>query len=92
MTALAPSEIPDVTAEPVATESGRASLHTWRAFRREPLGIISLSVLAPARDHRDRRAADRAYPASYGTDVLVPPRRRSTGSAPTASAATSSTR
>ena len=73
MTALAPSEIPDVTAEPVATESGRASLHTWRAFRRDPLGIISLSVLALLVVIAIAAPLISPYPASYGTDVLVPP-------------------
>ncbi|HLT60383.1 MAG TPA: ABC transporter permease, partial [Microlunatus sp.] len=59
--------------EPVATESPRAAVATWRAFRREPLGLaagaimillvlvaLSAPLLAP-------------YPESYGQVVLAPP-------------------
>lgn len=73
MTALSPDEIPDVIAEPVATESGRASAHTWRAFRRDPLGIISLSVLLLLVVVALAAPLIAPYPASYGTDVLRPP-------------------
>ncbi len=74
MTAPLPaSETSGPLVESVGTGSRRASRATWHAFRRQPLGMISLaillllvlvSVLAPLLA---------AYPASYGTEVLRPP-------------------
>ncbi|HEY0187929.1 MAG TPA: ABC transporter permease [Cellulomonas sp.] len=61
-------------AEPAGSTGGtRAGRATWHAFRRQPLGMVSLvvlvllvlvSVLAPLLVEA---------PASYGTDVLEPP-------------------
>jgi peptide/nickel transport system permease protein len=60
-------------AEPVATENGRAGLATWRVFRKEPLGIISLVILALLIVVAVAAPLLAPYPASYGTDVLKPP-------------------
>jgi peptide/nickel transport system permease protein len=46
MTAPLPSPETLHPTEPSAVGSERASAHTWRAFRRDPLGMISLGLLA----------------------------------------------
>lgn len=70
---LTTTELTTPLVEPAGERGDRASRATWRAFRRQPLGIVSLviltilvlvSVLAPLLS---------PYPASYGTDVLNPP-------------------
>ncbi|WP_431279657.1 ABC transporter permease [Leifsonia poae] len=72
MTTVAISDInPDL--EPVATESGRAGLHTWRAFRREPLGLISLGILILLVLVAIFAPLIAPYPPSYGDPVLAPP-------------------
>ncbi|UPL19502.1 ABC transporter permease [Microbacterium aurugineum] len=63
---LAPSE-------PTATGSERASAHTWRAFRRDPLGMISLGLLILLVIVALAAPLIAPYPASYGPDVLRPP-------------------
>ncbi|PKQ33510.1 MAG: hypothetical protein CVT61_15900 [Actinobacteria bacterium HGW-Actinobacteria-11] len=63
---LAPSE-------PTATGSERASAHTWRAFRRDPLGMISLGLLILLVVVALAAPLIAPYPASYGPDVLRPP-------------------
>ncbi|HEY9499299.1 MAG TPA: ABC transporter permease [Terrimesophilobacter sp.] len=63
----------DVTAEPLATEPVRASAQTWRAFRREPLGMASLGILSLLIVITAAAPLLAAYPASYGTDVLSEP-------------------
>ncbi len=65
--------VPDIGAEPVATESGRASAATWRAFRKEPLGIIAAVVMLVLLFVAVAAPLLAPYPASYGTDVLKPP-------------------
>ncbi|PQZ60727.1 peptide ABC transporter permease [Microbacterium sp. MYb54] len=63
---LAPSE-------PTAAGSERASAHTWRAFRRDPLGMISLGLLILLVIVALAAPLIAPYPASYGPDVLQPP-------------------
>lgn len=63
----------DVTAEPFAVEPVRASAQTWRAFRREPLGMASLGILSLLIVITAAAPLLAAYPASYGTDVLSEP-------------------
>jgi peptide/nickel transport system permease protein len=63
----------DSQLEPVATESGRAGLHTWRAFRREPLGLISLGILTLLVLMAITAPLIAPYPPSYGDPVLAPP-------------------
>lgn len=60
-------------AEPVATEKARASVQTWRAFRRDPLGMVSLGCLILLVIVSFAAPLIALYPASYGTDVLKPP-------------------
>ncbi|MFF1634596.1 ABC transporter permease [Leifsonia sp. NPDC058248] len=72
MTTVAIADI-DPQLEPVATESGRAGLHTWRAFRREPLGLISLGILILLVLVAIAAPLIAPYPPSYGDPVLAPP-------------------
>jgi peptide/nickel transport system permease protein len=72
MTTVAIADI-DPDLEPVATESGRAGLHTWRAFRREPLGLISLGILILLVLVAIAAPLIAPYPPSYGDPVLAPP-------------------
>ncbi|MCU1442892.1 MAG: peptide transporter permease [Cryobacterium sp.] len=60
-------------AEPVATEAGRGGAETWRVFRREPLGLISLAILLLLVVVALAAPLLAPYPASYGTDVLRAP-------------------
>jgi peptide/nickel transport system permease protein len=69
---LNPKPIAD-GAEPVASGSGRASAVTWRAFRREPLGMISGIILLSLVVIAFAAPLLAMYPASYGTDVLRAP-------------------
>ncbi|MGO4689429.1 ABC transporter permease [Glaciibacter sp. 2TAF33] len=62
-----------VLAEPVATESERAGAATWRVFRKEPLGLVSAGILLLLVVVALAAPLLAPYPASYGTDVLVPP-------------------
>ncbi|MDF2443839.1 MAG: peptide/nickel transport system permease protein [Subtercola sp.] len=62
-----------VLAEPLAPGNGRAGAATWRVFRRDPLGMISLAILALLVVVALGAPLFAAYPASYGTDVLKPP-------------------
>ncbi|MCB8044415.1 ABC transporter permease [Microbacterium oxydans] len=59
--------------EPTAAGSERASAHTWRAFRRDPLGMISLGLLILLVIVALAAPLIAPYPASYGPDVLRPP-------------------
>ncbi|KKX96955.1 peptide ABC transporter permease [Microbacterium sp. Ag1] len=59
--------------EPTAAGSERASAHTWRAFRRDPLGMISLGLLVLLVIVALAAPLIAPYPASYGPDVLRPP-------------------
>ncbi|KNY04478.1 ABC transporter permease [Microbacterium sp. GCS4] len=59
--------------EPAAVGSERASAHTWRAFRRDPLGMISLGLLILLVVIALAAPLIAPYPASYGPDVLRPP-------------------
>lgn len=73
MTAPLPSSVPLVPTEPTAAGSERASAHTWRAFRRDPLGMISLALLLLLVIIALAAPLIAPYPASYGPDVLRPP-------------------
>lgn len=61
------------TAEPVASESERAGAATWRAFRKEPLGIIAAVVMLVLVVVALAAPLLAPYPASYGTAVLQAP-------------------
>ncbi|WP_447653018.1 ABC transporter permease [Microbacterium sufflavum] len=73
MTAPLPSTENLVPSEPTAAGSERASAHTWRAFRRDPLGMISLGLLILLVIVALAAPLIAPYPASYGPDVLRPP-------------------
>ncbi|MEV8251514.1 ABC transporter permease [Microbacterium sp. NPDC076768] len=73
MTAPMPSSEALPPLEPIAAGSERASAHTWRAFRRDPLGMISLGLLIMLVIIAVAAPLIAPYPASYGTDVLRPP-------------------
>ncbi len=73
MTAPLPSTENLVRSEPVAVGNERASAHTWRAFRRDPLGMISLALLLLLVVIAIAAPLIAPYPASYGPDVLRPP-------------------
>jgi peptide/nickel transport system permease protein len=59
--------------EPVALENGRAAAQTWRAFRREPLGMLALAVLILLTIVAIAAPLIAPYPPSYGDPVLAPP-------------------
>lgn len=61
------TEVDTVRAEPSPRRE------TWRAFRREPLGIVSLVVLLLLVLVAAAGPLVTPMPGSYGTDVLVPP-------------------
>ena len=73
MTAPLPTSVPLVPTEPAASGNERASAHTWRAFRRDPLGMISLALLVLLVVVALAAPLIAPYPASYGPDVLRPP-------------------
>ena len=73
MTAPMPSSETLAPSEPTAAGSERASAHTWRAFRRDPLGMISLGLLILLVVVALAAPLIAPYPASYGPDVLRPP-------------------
>ncbi|WP_226532962.1 ABC transporter permease [Microbacterium paraoxydans] len=73
MTAPMPSSETLAPSDPTATGSERASAHTWRAFRRDPLGMISLGLLILLVVVALAAPLIAPYPASYGPDVLRPP-------------------
>ena len=73
MTAPIPSSETLAPSEPTAAGSERASAHTWRAFRRDPLGMISLGLLILLVIIALAAPLIAPYPASYGPDVLRPP-------------------
>ncbi|SDP26312.1 peptide/nickel transport system permease protein [Nakamurella panacisegetis] len=59
--------------EPVATELPGAARATWRAFRREPLGLIGLAVMGLLIVVAVAAPLIAAYPAGYGDTVLATP-------------------
>lgn len=73
MTAPMPDASATPIGEPVAVGNERASAHTWRAFRRDPLGMISLGLLLLLVLVAVAAPLIAPYPASYGPDVLRPP-------------------
>lgn len=60
-------------AEPVALEAPRPAAATWRAFRKEPLGIVAIAAMALLVVVAVAAPLLAEYPASYGIDVLAPP-------------------
>lgn len=62
-----------VGAEPIALGNGRASARTWQGFRREPLGMIALGVLALLTVVAIAAPLIAPYPPSYTKSVLLPP-------------------
>jgi peptide/nickel transport system permease protein len=73
MTAPLPEAALETVAEPAATGADRASRATWRVFRRQPLGLISLGILLLLVVVSIAAPLLAPYPASYGTEVLRPP-------------------
>ena len=74
MTAPLPeSELIGPTVEPAGVDGRRASSATWRAFRRMPLGMVSLGILSVLILVSILAPLLAPYPASYGTDVLSAP-------------------
>jgi peptide/nickel transport system permease protein len=66
----------DVAVQPAAADPARgrrSGSATWRAFRRQPLGMFSLAVLALLVLVSVLAPVLSAPPASYGPDVLRPP-------------------
>ncbi|WP_152365659.1 ABC transporter permease [Microlunatus speluncae] len=61
------------TAEPVATDSPRAGIATWRAFRREPLGLAAGAIMILLIVMAVAAPLLAPYPESYGVNVLRPP-------------------
>lgn len=61
------------SAEPIALDRGRTSAATWRAFRREPLGLIALGILALLVLVAVAAPLLAPYPSGYGDRVLSPP-------------------
>lgn len=72
-TPIPESELAPVVVDPAADEGRRASRQTWLAFRRQPLGMASLAILALLVLITVIAPLLAPYPASYGTDVLSPP-------------------
>lgn len=62
-----------VTAEPLSADGTRAGVATWRVFRRDPLGMVSLVILSLLVIVAVGAPLFAAFPASYGLDVLTPP-------------------
>jgi peptide/nickel transport system permease protein len=60
------------TVEPVA-DLPRAARATWRAFRREPLGMFALAVLILLVGAAFAAPLLASYPSGYGDSVLAPP-------------------
>jgi peptide/nickel transport system permease protein len=60
-------------AETVASEQPRPSIATWRAFRREPLGMIALGILIVLLLIAIFGPLLVAAPGTYGKVVLAPP-------------------
>lgn len=61
-------------AEPAAAPDGtRAGRATWRAFRRQPLGVAALAILVLLVGGSILAPLITDPPQSYGTDVLRPP-------------------
>jgi peptide/nickel transport system permease protein len=67
--------IPEVQVDGAETISDqpRRGVATWRAFRREPLGMIALTTLALLLVVAAAAPLLAARPATYGTDVLATP-------------------
>ena len=59
--------------EPVATGGARASRGTWHAFRRQPLGMVSLAILLLLVVMSIAAPLLSAAPASFSVDVLQGP-------------------
>ena len=59
--------------EPVALERPTAARATWRAFRRQPLGMLALGVMVILVAVALAAPLLAAYPSGYGSDLLAPP-------------------
>lgn len=70
---VVPVVIPDPDVAVAAIEPGRPGLQTWRTFRREPLGLVSLVILLLLVLVAATAPLLAPYPPSYGLDVLTPP-------------------
>lgn len=74
MTAPIPeSGVLDTVAETAGRDSKRGGTATWRVFRRQPLGLISLAILALIVLVSLLGPLLTPNPGSYGADVLRPP-------------------
>ncbi|MFS0714245.1 ABC transporter permease [Microbacterium sp. 2P01SA-2] len=74
MTAPLPAtEVVAPVIETAGADGRRASRQTWRAFRRQPLGMISFAILLGLVVVAFAAPLLAPYPASYGTDVLRAP-------------------
>jgi peptide/nickel transport system permease protein len=60
-------------AEPIAGNTERAGTATWRVFRTDPLGMVSLVILGLLVILAVGAPLFASYPASYGTEVLKAP-------------------
>lgn len=72
MTALDPVGSVSYT-EPITGITERAGAATWRVFRADPLGMVSLVILVLLVILALGAPLFASYPASYGTQVLTPP-------------------
>lgn len=70
---LPETELVAAPVDPAAEDGRRASRQTWRAFRRQPLGMVSLVILLGLIVVAVAAPILSPYPASYGTAVLRPP-------------------
>lgn len=59
--------------EPVALEQPTAARATWRHFRRQPLGMVALAVMAVLVVVALAAPLLVAYPSGYGTELLAAP-------------------
>jgi peptide/nickel transport system permease protein len=64
---------PDLLTQPSTVEAASSRRATWRAFRREPLGMASLVVLVVLVVVALAAPLLADYPTGYGDSVLAPP-------------------
>lgn len=61
------------SSEPVALEQPTPARATWRAFRRQPLGMVALSIMAGLVVVAVSAPVLTEYPSGYGDQVLAAP-------------------